>query len=116
MEQDNWTIDFVNQQALDEFNELPNGIKARMAHIIQMLKIYGNSLGKPHTAYLGDGFFEIRAKSKEGVARSVYCYQIGKKILILATAVKKQNKLAKSVMEIAKSRLKEFEEFENASN
>lgn len=113
MENEKWIIDFVNQKALDEFNALPENIRARMSHIIQMLKIYGNQVGKPHTAALGDGFFEIRAKSSEGVARSVYCYLKGKVILILITAVKKQDKLPDSVMEIAKARLKEFENGDN---
>ncbi|WP_299385339.1 type II toxin-antitoxin system RelE/ParE family toxin [Helicobacter sp. UBA3407] len=108
-----WFIEFVNEKALQEFENLPNDIKARMAHIIKLLEVYGNTLGKPHTASLGEGFFEIRAKSSEGIARSVYCYQIGKKILILATAIKKQNKLPTSVMEIAKNRLKEFENGNN---
>ena len=92
---------------------MPNDTKARMTHIIKLLEVYGNTLGQPHTASLGEGFFEIRAKSSEGVARSVYCYQIGKRILILATTIKKQNKLPKSVIEIAKNRLKEFENGDN---
>lgn len=95
------------------WENLPNDTKARMTHIIKLLEVYGNTLGQPHTASLGEGFFEIRAKSSEGVARSVYCYQIGKRILILATTIKKQNKLPKSVIEIAKNRLKEFENGDN---
>ena len=113
MKQDYWSIEFVNQSSLNEFNALPNGIKARMTQIIQMLKIYGNQVGEPHTAHLSDDLFEIRAKSKEGIARSIYCYQTSKKILILATAIKKQNKLAKYFIELAKNRLKVFQ---NANN
>lgn len=92
---------------------MPNDIKARMSRIIKILEIKGNTLGEPHTANLGDGFFEIRAKSSEGIARSLYCYQIGKRILILVTAIKKQNRLPKTTMEIAKRRLKEFENGNN---
>lgn len=108
-----WSVNFVNQKAVDEFLALPTDVKARMARIIKMLEIRGNTLGEPHTAPLEKPFFEIRAKSSEGIARSIYCYQIDKKILILVTAVKKQNKLSKSVIEIAKSRLKEYENGNN---
>lgn len=51
-----WFIEFVNKKALQEFENLPNDIKARMAHIIKLLEVYGNTLGKPHTASLGEGF------------------------------------------------------------
>ncbi|WP_226996008.1 type II toxin-antitoxin system RelE/ParE family toxin [Campylobacter pinnipediorum] len=57
--------------------------------------------------------FEIRAKSSEGIARSIYCYQKGKQILILISVVKKKDKLPKSIMQIAKYRLKEFENGNN---
>ena len=108
-----WVVEFVNENALKEFEVLPNDIKARMSHIIKLLEVKGNTLGEPHTASLGDGFFEIRAKSSEGIARSLYCYQVGKRILILVTAIKKQNKLPKTIMQIAKNRLKEFENGNN---
>ncbi len=113
MNKELWIIDFVNQKAIDEFNELPKDIKARMLNLLDLLEIYGNGVGKPHTASLEGGFFEIRAKSSEGVARSVYCYQKGKKILILVTAVKKQDKLPDSIIQIAKNRLKEYENGNN---
>ncbi len=103
-----WKVEFVNQKASDEFESLPKDIRARMLHLIKKLEVKGNTLGEPHTKSLGNGMFEIRAKSSEGVARSMYCYRIGKVILILVIAVKKQDKLPKSVMEIAKKRLEEF--------
>ncbi|AQW88463.1 hypothetical protein CPIN18021_1686 [Campylobacter pinnipediorum subsp. caledonicus] len=108
-----WSIDFVNQKAVDEFLGIPKNIRSRLTHIFELLKIQGNQLGEPHTKSLQDGFFEIRAKSSEGIARSIYCYQKGKQILILISVVKKKDKLPKSIMQIAKYRLKEFENGNN---
>lgn len=51
-----WIIEFVNQKAFDEFEDLPLKIKTRRSHIIKMLEIYGNEVGEPHTASLGEGF------------------------------------------------------------
>lgn len=113
MDKQLWTIEFVNDKALAEFNELPVNVKAKMLEIIQLLKIYGNKLGRPLTAALGDGFFEIRAKSSEGIARAVYCYRLRKKILILTAVTKKQNKLPSNTIQIAKNRLKEYENERN---
>lgn len=63
-----WIIDFVNEKAVKEFEDLPNDIKARLSN---------------------------------------------KRILILATAIKKKNKLSKSIMKLAISRLKEFKNGNN---
>nr|WP_315519798.1 type II toxin-antitoxin system RelE/ParE family toxin [uncultured Campylobacter sp.] len=108
-----WEIDFVNEKAMQEFDELPPKLHIRAVEIVKLLKEFGNQVGEPHTAPLQKPFFEIRVKSAEGVARSIYCYQKCKKILILVTAVKKQNKLPKSIMEVAKNRLKEYENGNN---
>lgn len=48
------------------------------------------TLGEPHTASLGDEFLRLEQNLVKGVARSFYCHQIGKRILILVTAIKKQ--------------------------
>ena len=70
----------------------------------------GNTLGEPYTKSLKGGLFEIRIKSDEGIARSIYCYEIGKRIIILLTFVKKTQKTPKSILNLAEQRLKEFKD------
>lgn len=62
-----WIIDFVNEDALKEFEALPNDIKARMSRIIKILEIKGNTLGEPHTANLGDGFLKSEQNQAKGL-------------------------------------------------
>jgi hypothetical protein len=38
-----------------------------------MIKEIGPNLGMPYTRPMGDGLFEIRAKGKEGIGRSLLC-------------------------------------------
>ena len=52
---------------------------------------------------------EIRAKGKEGIGRSIFCYQKGRKIVILHSFVKKSQKTPKKDLEIALQRKKELE-------
>nr|WP_258032941.1 type II toxin-antitoxin system RelE/ParE family toxin [Campylobacter concisus] len=40
--------------------------------------------------------FEIRIKPDEGIARSIYCYEIGKRIIILLNFVKKRKRRQKA--------------------
>ncbi len=43
----------------------------------------------PHTKAMGEGLFEMRPKGRDGIGRALYCYQKGKKIIILHAFIKK---------------------------
>ena len=68
---------------------------------------FGANLGLPHTKPLDKGVFELRIKSKEGIARVFFCTRIGKKIIMLHSFIKKSQKTPKKELKIAKSRMKE---------
>jgi phage-related protein len=57
---------------------------------------------------MGNGLFEIRAKSQEGIGRSLFCMLKGKEIIILNSFVKKTQKTPKKELELAKKRMKEI--------
>ena len=69
-----------------------------------------DSLGEPYTKSLKGGLFEICIKSDEGIARSIYCYEMDKRIIILLTFVKKMQKTPKNILNLAEQRLKEFKD------
>lgn len=54
---------------------------------------FGSSLGMPHTQSIG--LFELRIKSKEGIARAFFCTKIGKRIVVLHVFLKKHKKYLK---------------------
>ena len=105
-----WSVEFASEAIKDEFLELPTGLRQRGYKMFELLEARGNTLGEPYTKSLNDGLFEIRIKSDEGIARSIYCYEIGKKIIILLTFVKKTQKTPKSILNLAERRLKELKE------
>jgi len=67
----------------------------------------GPHLGKPHTAPLGKGLFEIRAKGREGIARSFFCTLHEKEVVILHSIIKKRSKAPKKDLDLAIKRMKE---------
>lgn len=81
---------------------------ANFLHILEMIEDFGPALGKPHTAPMGDGLFEIRAKGKEGIGRAFFCTVKGKEIIILHSFVKKTQRTPKKELENARRRLKEL--------
>lgn len=105
-----WKITFYSEKVEAETLALPAGILASFLRIAELIEEFGPDLGRPHTAPLGKGLFEIRAKGKEGIARSLFCTVKGREIVILLTAVKKNNTLPKRQMEMALKRLKEIQE------
>jgi phage-related protein len=68
----------------------------------------GPNLGEPHTEAFGDGLFELRLKGAEGIARVFFCTQIGKRIVILHSFIKKSDRTPQRELDVAHTRLKEI--------
>ena len=102
-----WQVTFYNEKVEEETLGFPKGILANFIHIVEMIEDFGPTLGKPYTAPMGDGLFEIRAKGKEGIGRSLYCTMVKKEIVILNSSIKKSQKTPKKELDLAKKRMKE---------
>jgi len=102
-----WTITFYSAKVERETLALPPGILANFLRIAELIEEFGPDLGRPYTAPLGQGLFEIRAKGREGIARSVFCTVKNREVVVLCTVIKKGNKLPKHRMETARKRMKE---------
>jgi len=107
-----WTITFYSEKVEAETLALPPSILANFLRITELIEEFGPNLGRPHTAPLGQGLFEIRAKGREGVARSVFCSVAGEEIVVLITVIKKGSKIPKRSMDVARQRMKEVLEDE----
>lgn len=107
-----WTISFYSEKVKAEALALPPGILATLLRTLELIKEFGPSLGRPHTAPLKNGLFEIRAKGREGIARSVFCTVKDQEVVILITVVKKGNTIPKRHMDTARKRLKEVQDDE----
>lgn len=105
-----WKISFYSAKVEEETLALPAGILASFLRISELIEEFGPDLGRPHTAPLGQGLFEIRAKGREGIARSVYCTIKDEEIVILLSVIKKQNAIPKRQMDTARKRMKEVQD------
>ena len=105
-----WHIKYYNQKLEEEILNLPDGLLARYLRLTDLMCEFGANLGMPHTKALDGGLFELRVKSKEGIARVFFCTKIGKKIIMLNSFVKKSQKTPKNQLRIAKTRMSEVME------
>lgn len=101
-----WEINFYSGVE-DAITEMPPKIQARMIRILELMEEHGANLGSPHTAPMGGGLFEIRAKAREGIGRALFCYMKGERLYILHAFVKKSQKTPKKDLDLAKTRMKE---------
>ncbi len=102
-----WEIHFYSNDEMKVIQNFPKSILANLIHIFEMIEFMGPNLGLPYTKSLGKGIFEIRAKGKEGISRSLFCIVKDRRIIILHSFIKKSNKIPKKDLELAKKRLKE---------
>ncbi len=102
-----WHITFYSEKVETETLSFPKGILAHFLHVLEMIEVYGPALGRPYTAPVGSGLFEIRAKGKEGIGRSLFCLMKGKEIIILHSFIKKTQKIPKKDLELGRRRMKE---------
>ena len=104
-----WKITFFNQKVEAETLAFPAGILANFLHILEMIEDFGPALGKPHTAPMGAGLFEVRAKGREGIGRALFCTVKGQEIVILHSFIKKTPRTPKKELEKARRRMKELD-------
>ncbi len=63
----NYKVSFFNKAVEEITLSLPDNILAHLLKIFEMAEEVGANLGRPHSAPLGDGLFEVRAKGKKRV-------------------------------------------------
>jgi len=102
-----WAIEYFSEVVRLKINALPVGIRASYARLTELLEEFGLDLRMPHSRAMGGGLFELRPKGREGIARVFYCTQVGKRIIILHSFIKKTNETPKRELEIARKRQRE---------
>ena len=102
-----WQILYYNSKLEKDILNLPAGLLARYLRLTDLLLEFGSNLDFPHTKPMGNGLFELRVKSKEGIARVFFCTKIGKKIIMLHSFIKKSKKTPKKEIKIAQNRISE---------
>lgn len=103
-----WKVTFFDRKVEEETLGFPAGILANLLHILEMIEEFGPAIGKPHTAPMGEGLYEIRAKGKEGIGRSLFCTVKGKEITILNSFIKKTQKTPRREIITARNRMREL--------
>ncbi len=110
-----WTAEFLNQTVENEFLALPKDMQARFIRIIELMELHGlENLGMPYVRHLQGKLWEMRAKGRTGVSRSLYIALKGRRVVILRVLVKKTQQTPKSEIDLAMARMKEIDHGEKS--
>ncbi len=105
----NWAITYYNEKVRKEVLSMPAGIVADYVRLTDAMAIYGADLRMPHSRAMGSGLFELRPKGAEGIGRVFYCTQVGKRIVVLHSFVKKTQETPDAELRLARKRLKDVQ-------
>ena len=109
-----WTIKYFSESVRKDIEALPIGLRTRYFRYARFMKEHGANIGGTHTKHIKNGLFELRLRSKEGIARAMYCSMIKNEIVILHCFIKKTQKTPKKELDIALKRLKEVKKYDNS--
>lgn len=103
-----WTVHTLNAAVDLEFEVLPVDIRSRFIRVSGLIEEFGpRNVGMPHIKCISGKFWEIRVSGRDGIARGIYVYASGKKIIVLHIFVKKTQKTPSSAITIATQRAKQ---------
>lgn len=76
--------------AVEEFiSSLTPKETAKLIHTVELLELFGNTLGMPHSKHLSDGLIELRISSARQI-RIFYCFHKSEAVLLHAYIKKTQ--------------------------
>lgn len=102
-----WDIAYYSEDLQSVILGFPTGMQARYIHLTRRMTTFGPNLGMPHTRAMGDGLFELRLKSKEGIGRVFFCVLPRQRIIMLHAFVKKSQKTPAHELQVARARHRE---------
>ena len=101
-------IEYFHVRVLAEIEAWPVDVLADYARLVELLMEYGPHLRLPHSRAFGGGLFELRPKGRAGIGRAFYCFQIGKRVVVLHAFIKKTPQTPDRELKLARKRLKEI--------
>ena len=103
-----YEVEYFHPRVLEAIEAWPVDVLADYAHLIELLAEHGPDLRLPHSRAMGDGLFEIRPRGREGIGRALYCFRLGRRIVVLHAFIKKSAQTPERDLKLARKRLKEI--------
>ena len=102
----NWSVETV-AAADSEIAALPTKLRARLLRLLEMVESVGlDQLREPHVRHLEGKLWELRTKSRDGIARGIYVTATGRRVVVLHVFAKRSRRTPRQALATAKERMK----------
>ena len=102
-------VEYCHESVLIEMDSWPVDMLADYARLVELLVEHGPSLRLPYSRAFGDGLFELRPRGRAGIGRALYCFLIGRRVVVLHAFIKKSQQTPDRELKLARKRLKEVQ-------
>lgn len=102
------SVEYFHPKVLAEIEAWPVDILADYARLIELLMEHGPNLRLPHSRSMGEGLFELRPRGRSGIGRAMYCFLVGKRVVVVHAFVKKTQQTPVQDLKLARQRAKEL--------
>ncbi len=102
---DRYAIEYFHPRVRAEVERWPVDVLADYVRLVEMLVIHGPYLSMPHFRAMGGGLFELRPRGASGIARALYCFHVGRRIVVVHAFVKKSRRTPDHEFLIARKRV-----------
>jgi len=101
-----WSVETVTA-ADAEIEALPTTLRVRLVRLLEMVENVGlERLREPHVRHLEGKLWELRAKSKDGIARGIYVTAPGRRVVVLHVFPKTTRRTPRRAIATSKERMK----------
>ena len=105
-----WRVEVLNELVRREIAALPQDIRAKLAHIVEMIEAVGpHRVRAPHVRHLRNKLWEMRMSGRDGVARAIYLTARGRRVVIVHAFTKKTQKTPAQAIWLALERSREVD-------
>ena len=104
-----WTVETLNATVDKELDALPTNMRARFVRISELIAAVGlERVGTPYVKHLTGPLWEMRLRSKDGIARALYVTIRDKRVIVVRVFIKKTQKTPRREIDLALQRAKEI--------
>jgi phage-related protein len=103
-----FSVEYYHSNVLADIESWPVDVLADYARLVELLVEHGPDLRLPYSRSMGQGLFELRPHGRSGAGRAMYCFVVGKRIVVVHAFIKKTRQTPDSDLKIARRRIKEL--------
>jgi len=104
-----YQVEYFHPRVQAAIESWPVDVLADYARLVELLIEHGPSLRLPHSRALGGGLFELRPRGRSGIGRALYCFLLGRRIVVVHAFVKKTEQTPDKELALARKRAKEVQ-------